>query len=142
MPEVITDTSPIQYLYQTNLLDLLPTLRAREAIAFLNRLGVCDRFFGIDETMRSLFWDSWAECDRFLDRLGECDRESASLGFRTQISIFSEPFLKILDKLWCLHYRLVQVLPEVGSLKDVPIEALAILYFLTPDFGKVLYRYP
>jgi hypothetical protein len=26
MPEVITDTSPIQYLYQTNLLDLLPTL--------------------------------------------------------------------------------------------------------------------
>jgi predicted nucleic acid-binding protein len=26
MPEVITDTSPIQYLYQTNLLGLLPTL--------------------------------------------------------------------------------------------------------------------
>ena len=26
MPEVITDTSPIQYLYQTDLLDLLPTL--------------------------------------------------------------------------------------------------------------------
>lgn len=26
MPEVITDTSPVQYLYQTNLLDLLPTL--------------------------------------------------------------------------------------------------------------------
>lgn len=26
MPEVITDTSPIQYLYQTNLLDLLPIL--------------------------------------------------------------------------------------------------------------------
>lgn len=26
MPEAITDTSPIQYLYQTNLLDLLPTL--------------------------------------------------------------------------------------------------------------------
>lgn len=26
MPEVITDTSPIQYLYQTNLLDLLATL--------------------------------------------------------------------------------------------------------------------
>jgi hypothetical protein len=24
MPDVITDTSPIQYLYQTNLLDLLP----------------------------------------------------------------------------------------------------------------------
>lgn len=26
MPEVIADTSPVQYLYQTNLLDLLPTL--------------------------------------------------------------------------------------------------------------------
>jgi len=26
VPEVITDTSPIQYLYQTNLLNLLPTL--------------------------------------------------------------------------------------------------------------------
>ena len=26
MPEVITDTSPIQYIYQTNLLDLLPIL--------------------------------------------------------------------------------------------------------------------
>lgn len=26
MPKVITDTSPIQYLYQTNLLNLLPTL--------------------------------------------------------------------------------------------------------------------
>lgn len=26
MPEVIADTSPLQYLYQTNLLDLLPTL--------------------------------------------------------------------------------------------------------------------
>jgi uncharacterized protein len=26
MPEVIADTSPIQYLYQTDLLDLLPTL--------------------------------------------------------------------------------------------------------------------
>ncbi|MBI4781959.1 MAG: DUF3368 domain-containing protein [Oscillatoriophycideae cyanobacterium NC_groundwater_1537_Pr4_S-0.65um_50_18] len=26
MPEVITDTSPIQYLYQTNLLNLLPAL--------------------------------------------------------------------------------------------------------------------
>ncbi|MEQ8957799.1 MAG: hypothetical protein RLP02_07755 [Coleofasciculus sp. C2-GNP5-27] len=26
MPEVITDTSPIQYLYQTNLLNLLPSL--------------------------------------------------------------------------------------------------------------------
>jgi hypothetical protein len=26
VPEVITDTSPIQYLYQTNLLDLLPAL--------------------------------------------------------------------------------------------------------------------
>jgi hypothetical protein len=24
MPKVIADTSPIQYLYQTNLLDLLP----------------------------------------------------------------------------------------------------------------------
>jgi uncharacterized protein len=29
MPEVIADTSPIQYLYQTNLLDLLPTLYGR-----------------------------------------------------------------------------------------------------------------
>ncbi len=26
MREVIADTSPIQYLYQTNLLELLPTL--------------------------------------------------------------------------------------------------------------------
>ncbi|EGJ35396.1 MULTISPECIES: hypothetical protein [Moorena] len=26
MPNVIADTSPIQYLYQTNLLDLLPQL--------------------------------------------------------------------------------------------------------------------
>ena len=26
MPNVISDTSPIQYLYQLNLLDLLPTL--------------------------------------------------------------------------------------------------------------------
>jgi uncharacterized protein len=29
MPEVIADTSPIQYLHQTNLLDLLPTLYGR-----------------------------------------------------------------------------------------------------------------
>ena len=29
MPEVISDTSPVQYLYQTNLLDLLPALYQR-----------------------------------------------------------------------------------------------------------------
>ena len=29
MPEVIVNTSPIQYLYQTHLLDLLPTLYGR-----------------------------------------------------------------------------------------------------------------
>lgn len=32
MPEVIADTSPIQYLYQTGLLDLLPTLYGKVTV--------------------------------------------------------------------------------------------------------------
>lgn len=38
MPEVISDTSPIQYLYQINLLDLLPALYQRVIIP----QSVCD----------------------------------------------------------------------------------------------------
>ncbi len=34
MPNVIADTSPIQYLYQTNLLDLLPNFYGQIIIPF------------------------------------------------------------------------------------------------------------
>ncbi len=41
-----------------------------EGIAFLHRLGEGDRTF-LTPRMRSPFWDSWAECDRFFGIAGQ-----------------------------------------------------------------------
>ncbi|MEW6127050.1 MAG: DUF3368 domain-containing protein [Acidobacteriota bacterium] len=117
MPDVISDTSPLQYLYQTNLLDLLPTLYQKVLIpqAVFDELEV-GRIHNIN--LPDVAQLSWIEIHQvnispqliFAVDLGLGEREVLSLA--TQVS----HSLALLDDALARQHAKLLNIPFTGTL--------------------------